>query len=260
MLTFTYKRVLLISYTSLAARARARLLTCLLAFVIVALHMGNEYRIRSFVKRQGRITLAQKRAASVLGHSYKAALPAGFFNFEELFGDSRPVVLEIGFGMGDATALIAQANAHIGYLGVEVYDAGVGKLLMRIEELGLRNVRIAHEDAVLVLDKVAMASLAGVHVFFPDPWPKKRHHKRRLMQPDFIKVLALRLQKGGRICFASDWQPYAEAVLGFMEAEPLLKNVYGGFALPQNWRPPTRFQVKGQAAARPICELVFERV
>lgn len=217
-------------------------------------------RIRSYVCRRGTTTKGQRRA--FLDYAEKWILPYqnhNFLDFQQIFSDNRPVTLEIGFGAGDATAHIALANPDHGYIGVEVYPSGVGKLLMYIEELELTNIRIIQHDAVEVLrDMLAPKSLAGVHVFFPDPWPKKRHHKRRLLQPHFVHEIASRIQTGGYFYFVTDWQEYAQQVLEICQAEPLLKNPYQGFAPAQEWRPKTRFQMKGEDAQRQIFEVYMQ--
>jgi tRNA (guanine-N7-)-methyltransferase len=170
-------------------------------------------------------------------------------------------VLEIGFGMGDATAAIAQALPGTDFIGVEVHPPGVGALLQRIEQHGLGNVRIVQHDAVEVVERmIAPASLAGVHVFFPDPWHKKRHHKRRLIQPPFVALLASRLAPGGYLHCATDWQPYAEQMLEVLGAEPLLRNSAAGYAERPAYRPPTKFEQRGLKLGHGVWDLVFRRV
>ncbi|MFP4113703.1 MAG: tRNA (guanosine(46)-N7)-methyltransferase TrmB [Spirochaetota bacterium] len=172
----------------------------------------------------------------------------------------RPLVLEIGFGMGAATAELAENFPQTNYLGVEVYKPGVGKLLSRIEERGLENVRIIHDDAILVLEQmVPPSSLDGIHLFFPDPWPKKRHHKRRIVRPALTQTMAQRLRPGGYLYMVTDWAEYAHAALDVLETTPGLENPYQGFAPPQAWRPRTAFETKGREAGRPINELYLVR-
>ena len=170
-------------------------------------------------------------------------------------------MLEIGFGMGDATARIAAEQPDTGFLGVEVHEAGVGALLRRIGELGLANLRIVRHDAVEVLRQmVAPGALAGVHLFFPDPWPKKRHHKRRLVQPPFVHLLAERLAPGGHVHFATDWQPYAEQMLQVLSEAPLLQNTSDGFAERPAYRPLTKFESRGLQLGHGVWDLLFRRI
>jgi tRNA (guanine-N7-)-methyltransferase len=169
-------------------------------------------------------------------------------------------VLEIGFGMGDATAQIAAALPGTDFIGVEVHAPGVGALLKRIGEAGLTNLRIVRHDAVEVLQQmVAPDSLAGVHLYFPDPWPKKRHHKRRLIQPAFVTLLASRLVSGGYLHCATDWEPYAEQMLQVLAAEPLLANSAAGYAPRPDWRPLTKFEQRGLRLGHGVWDLLFRR-
>jgi len=176
---------------------------------------------------------------------------------QELFGNDSPVTVEIGFGMGKATAEIAAANPEHNYLGIEVFKAGIGKLLWEIEQRGLSNIRIIEHDAVEVMEKmIPPASLFAVHIFFPDPWPKKRHHKRRLIQKPFAELLASRLENGGYIYMISDWENYAEEALAVLSAVPGLSNPHGGsFAPGVSWRPRTKFEQKGLAKNHSIREI-----
>lgn len=220
--------------------------------------------IRSFALRRGRFTQAQRRAFDellpVLGIPYAAAA----LDLTRTFGRDAPTVLEIGCGMGETTAAIAQARPDINFLGVEVFTAGVGALLKSIDERKLTNVRIVHHDAVeVVRDMIAPGSLAGIHVFFPDPWPKTRHHKRRLLQPPFVGLLAERLAKNGYLHCATDWQDYAQQMLEVLTAEPLLVNLHAGYApLPTSplcARPVTKFHARGTRLGHGTCDLVFAR-
>ena len=182
---------------------------------------------------------------------------------EQAFGRAAPLVLEIGFGMGEATAHIAALLPHLNFLGCEVHDPGVGALLKRIGEQELGNVRICAHDAVEVLQHMLPpASLHGVHIFFPDPWHKKRHHKRRLIQPPLVHELALRLQPGGYIHCATDWQPYAEQMLQVLSAEPLLANTATaaeGYVARPHYRPLTKFEQRGLRLGHGVWDLVFTR-
>jgi tRNA (guanine-N7-)-methyltransferase len=179
-------------------------------------------------------------------------------DFAALFGNAHPVVLEIGFGMGETTAAIAAVHPHVNFFGVEMHLPGVGALLRRIDAQGLANVRVVRRDAVEVVEHlVPLASLAGVHVYFPDPWPKKRHHKRRLLQPPFVHALARRLAPGGYLHVATDWQPYAEEILATLCAEPLLVNSADGFAPRPVWRPLTKFEQRGLARGHAVFDVLF---
>jgi len=216
--------------------------------------------IRSFVVRAGRMGTGQSRALADLGPRFVLPYAPALLNFEAAFGRRAPVVLEIGFGMGDATAAIAQAAPDTDFLGVEVHTPGVGALLKHIADKPLANVRIVQHDAVEVLQHmIAPGSLSGVHVFFPDPWHKKRHHKRRLIQPPFVALLASRLAPGGRLHCATDWQPYAEQMLEVLSAEPSLENTADGYAPRPDYRPLTKFENRGLKLGHGVWDLVFRR-
>ncbi len=216
--------------------------------------------VRSYVLRQGRFSPAQQRACEALLPRFGVAYGVQALDFEALFGRRAPVVVEIGFGMGEGTARIAAENPGIDYLGIEVHGPGVGALLKRLEEQSLTNVRIVHHDAVEVLrDMVRPGSLAGIHIFFPDPWPKKRHHKRRLVQPAFAALAASRLAPGGTLHFATDWQDYAEHALAVFAATPGLANAAPGFAPRPATRPETKFERRGLRLGHGVWDLVFHR-
>ncbi len=171
-----------------------------------------------------------------------------------------PTVLEIGFGMGDATAQVAAARPDLQFLGIEVHEAGVGALLKRIGEQGLQNLRLIRHDAVEVLERMIPAdALAGVHVWFPDPWHKKRHHKRRLIQPGFVELLRTRLAPGGYLHCATDWQPYAEQMLEVLRAAPGFVNTAEGYAPRPDWRPLTKFEARGLGLGHGVWDLLFRR-
>ena|SRR5690348_2413563 len=181
-------------------------------------------------------------------------------DFVALFGRRAPVVLEIGSGMGETTVRIALDNPENDYLAVEVHAPGVGSLLRRVEEEGLTNVRVVQHDAVEVLrDMLPAGSLAAIHVFFPDPWPKKRHHKRRLVQPAFAALAASRLIPGGRLHVATDWQEYAERILEVLAATPGLRNTAEGFAPRPPWRPETKFERRGRRLGHGVWDVLFTR-
>jgi tRNA (guanine-N7-)-methyltransferase len=222
-----------------------------------AVHRG----IKSYVLRAGRMGTGQVRALRELAPRY--VLPfsaAAAFDATRVFGRHAPLVVEIGFGMGQATAQIAAARPSDDFLGIEVHEPGIGALLQRIDEQRLANLRIVRHDAVEVLrDMIAPTSLSAVHVFFPDPWPKKRHWKRRLIQPPFVALLASRLAPGGTLHCATDWQPYAEQMLEVLSAEPLLNNTAKGYAPRPDYRPLTKFENRGLALGHGVWDLVFKR-
>jgi tRNA (guanine-N7-)-methyltransferase len=216
--------------------------------------------IRSFVVRAGRMGTGQMRALEELGPRYLVPYSPQPVDFEQLFGRRAPVVLEIGFGMGDATAAIAQSMPDTDFLGVEVHTPGVGALLKLIGEKQLTNLRLVQHDAVEVLDHmVPKASLAGVHVFFPDPWHKKKHNKRRLIQPAFVAKLSAHLAPGGYLHCATDWQPYAEQMLEVLSAETTLENTAEGYAPKPDYRPLTKFENRGLKLGHGVWDLVFRR-
>ena len=216
--------------------------------------------IRSFVLRAGRMGSGQTRALQELGPRFVLPFQPTLLDFAAVFGRRAPVVLEIGFGMGDATAAIAERMPGTDFLGIEVHAPGVGALLQRIGQSHLANLRIIQHDAVEVLAAmIPPASLAGVHIFFPDPWHKKRHHKRRLIQPAFVATLAQHLAPGGVLHCATDWQPYAEQMLEVLAAEPLLVNTAAGFAPRPELRPLTKFEARGLGLGHGVWDLVFER-
>ena len=214
--------------------------------------------IRSYVLRTGRMGSGQKRALVELAPRFVLPYQASVLDPEAVFGRQARLVLEIGFGMGDATAQIAAALPDIDFIGVEVHEPGVGALLQRADEGALRNLRIVQFDAVQVLEHmIAPASLAGVHVFFPDPWHKKKHNKRRLIQPPLVQLLQSRLAEGGYLHCATDWQPYAEQMLEVLSAEPALRNTATGFAARPDYRPLTKFENRGLKLGHGVWDLVF---
>lgn len=223
--------------------------------------------LKSFVIRQGWFTDAQKKAYESLSPRYM--LPVSFdqlssseekLNYKDIFGNTGNVILEIGFGSGFATAEIAKANPEKNYIGIEVHKPGIGRLLWEIEKQNLNNIRIIEYDAVPVLEKIiAPESLDAVHVFFPDPWPKKKHHKRRLVQRPFTLTLAKCLKQGGYLYMVTDWEDYALYALEELSATEGLKNNYDGFADSQTWRPRTRFEQKGLDKEHIIRELYFTK-
>jgi tRNA (guanine-N7-)-methyltransferase len=216
--------------------------------------------IRSFVLRQGRLSPAQRRALDELMPRYGIAFTPAPLDFDRVFGRRAPRVLEIGFGMGDTTVAIAEAQPERDFLGVEVHAPGVGSLLRRAAERGLANLRVIRHDATeVVAAMIPHGSLAAIHVFFPDPWPKKRHHKRRLLKPEFVHELALRLAPDGRLHVATDWEEYAHEILATLAAEPLLANVGAGFVPRPDHRPLTRFEIRGVRLGHRVWDAIFRR-
>ena len=222
---------------------------------------GLKREIKTYVLRIGRMTAAQEKAYNELSPRWCIPFEKKHLNFVDIFGNTNPVIIEIGFGMGDATADLAEANPDINYLGIEVHRPGVGKLLNEIQKRELKNLFIIEYDAVEVLrEMIGDNTVNGFHIFFPDPWPKKRHHKRRMVQRPRTNLFAQKLAKGGYLYFVTDWLPYAEFALEELNETKNLKNKYDGFAAPQKWRKQTKFERKGLAADRPITELFFEKV
>jgi tRNA (guanine-N7-)-methyltransferase len=216
--------------------------------------------IRSFVRRQGKITAGQRLARERLAQEWTLAFCNQPLDLVRAFGNTNGLILEIGFGMGETTAEIARQNPDLNFLGVEVYPAGVGAMLNRIASGGLTNVRIIEHDAVEVLrDGLLADQLQGVHIYFPDPWPKKRHHKRRLIQAPFVNLLASRIMPGGYLHCATDWPEYADQMLHELSSCHLLKNQHAGFAPRPDWRPLTKFEARGLRLGHPVADLVFRR-
>jgi tRNA (guanine-N7-)-methyltransferase len=222
--------------------------------------------IRSYVLRAGRMGTGQQRALEELSPRYVLPFQTAPIDLANAFGRSAPTVLEIGFGMGGATAQIAALRPQDNFLGVEVHVPGVGALLKLIGEQGLENLRIVQHDAVQVLEQMLTpALLAGVHIFFPDPWHKKKHNKRRLIQAPLVALLASRLAQGGYLHCATDWQPYAEQMLEVLSNEPALENTAtdstaGGYAERPDYRPLTKFEARGLRLGHGVWDLVFRRV
>jgi len=217
--------------------------------------------IRSFVMRSGHMTQAQRTTRERLLPIWGIRYPSETLDFKGIFGRDGPVVFEIGFGMGETTAAIAKAYPNWNIVGVEVYKPGVGALLGRIEQDGLTNIRIIEYDAVEVLDTmIANASLDAVHIYFPDPWPKKRHHKRRLIQPPFMEKLCPKLKPAGIVHMATDWPEYADQMLAVCTAQESLNNQAGqGFSARPAWRPQTKFEARGLRLGHPVADIIFQK-
>jgi tRNA (guanine-N7-)-methyltransferase len=218
----------------------------------------------SYDTRPGRLTAGQRRAWQRWWPSYgRDAAGLARLDFDEWFGRSAPVVLEIGSGMGEATAAMAAAEPELSHLAIEVYQPGLAQLLMRIREAGMDNVRLLRGDAVSVLREwIEPDTLAGIRIFFPDPWPKTRHHKRRLVQPDFVRLAASRLAPGATLHLATDWADYAEQMRTVCAGEPSLRATgpdRTGVIPRPPWRPMTKFELRAREEGRPVWDLRYER-
>ncbi|MFT5534806.1 MAG: tRNA (guanine-N7-)-methyltransferase [Candidatus Paceibacteria bacterium] len=220
----------------------------------------TEHRIRSFVTRAGRLSTAQARAIETLGPQFCIPYERAPLELAQTFGRSAPVIFEIGFGMGETSAKIAALMPEKDFIGVEVHTPGVGSLLKLIGEQELANLRLIQHDAVEVLThRIAPLSLAGAHVFFPDPWHKARHNKRRLLQAPLVALLASRIAPGGYLHCATDWQEYAEQMLEVLGAEPTLVNTADGYAPRPDYRPVTKFENRGLKLGHGVWDLVFTK-
>lgn len=223
----------------------------------------NSFIIRSFVRRSGRVTLAQQRALNTLWPQYGVTAQTSL-DLEELFGRTAAKHLEIGFGMGDTLVNMAKTHPEEDYLGIDVYRPGVGRLLLQLAANQLTNVRVFCADAVEVLQyQLKVSSLDNVYLFFPDPWPRKRHHKRRLVQPQFIELLAQRMKSGGYLYLATDWQDYAQQMLSVLEASPdFINSVAAGEFAPSAAppeRPLTKFEQRGLRLGNKVWNLLYQR-
>ncbi|WP_338897429.1 tRNA (guanosine(46)-N7)-methyltransferase TrmB [Streptomyces sp. TG1A-60] len=222
-----------------------------------------ERRIRSFQPRRSRVTAGQADALQRLWPKWGLDIDGRALDLVELFGNEKPVVLEIGFGMGEATAQMAAADPETNVLAVDVHTPGQGNLLSLVDRDGLSHVRVANGDAIILLrEMLPPGSLDGLRVYFPDPWPKKRHHKRRLIQPEFLTLAASRLRPGAIVHCATDWEPYAEQMLAVLTAHPEFENTRpdGGFAPRPGFRPLTRFEGQGLDKGHVVNDLLFRRV
>jgi tRNA (guanine-N7-)-methyltransferase len=219
--------------------------------------------VRSFVLRAGRLTEGQQRALTELWPRYGVEEGKGELDLASLFGNDLPVIMEIGFGNGEATWQMANNEPGRNFLGVEVHKPGVGHLLLKIEEYQIGNLRIACQDAVELLRKrIPDQALSGVRIYFPDPWPKKRHHKRRIVQRPFIDLLARKMNPGGILHLATDWEPYAEHMLEVMKASTDFENLSpdGGTGTKPEWRPETKYEKRGERLGHGVYDLVFRRL
>jgi tRNA (guanine-N7-)-methyltransferase len=220
----------------------------------------TEHRIRSFVTRAGRLSTAQARAIEDLGPQFCIPYAKAPLDLDQAFGRNAPTILEIGFGMGETTAKIAAGMPEKNFIGVEVHTPGVGSLLKLIGEQGLTNLRLIQHDAFeVIINMIAPASLAGAHIFFPDPWHKARHNKRRLIQAPFVSLLASRIAPGGYLHCATDWQEYAEQMLEVLSAEPALRNTATDYASRPDYRPVTKFENRGLRLGHGVWDLVFSK-
>ena len=214
--------------------------------------------VRTYVIRAGRMTVNEQRSYEELHHVWCIPFEHRTLNFTDIFNNTNPVTMEIGFGMGHATAQIAQDNPNMNYIGSEVHVPGVGRLLGEIKKRQLKNLYLIEYDALEILETmIPDNSLAGFHIFFPDPWPKKKHHKRRLLQRPRTDLLVSKLSPGGYIYFATDWEEYALSAVEELSCTEGIHNKYEKFAPHQEWRPRTKFEQKGLDAGREIFELVF---
>jgi tRNA (guanine-N7-)-methyltransferase len=216
--------------------------------------------VRSYVLRGGRLTAGQERALRELWPRFGIENGDGLLDLDQLFGSNAPVILEIGFGNGEATWQMASAHPEENYIAVEVHQPGVGHLLLKIEEHGIENIRIACADATEFLrNRVPEESLGGVRIYFPDPWPKKRHHKRRIIQPSFVRALASRIRLGAILHLATDWEPYAEHMLEVIGGVEGLTNLSAsdGFSDKPEWRPETKYEKRGERLGHTVKDLLF---
>lgn len=216
--------------------------------------------IRSFVKREGKLTKGQTNAIETLWESHGVELNNELLDLDALFGRSAPVVLEIGFGNGQSLADMAETHQDMNFFGVEVHRPGIGSLLVQVKRRSLDNVRVSQDDAVLVCDQqIPDGSLERVQIFFPDPWHKERHKKRRLIQPTFVETLIKKLKPGGQIHVATDWENYAEHILEVLSANTDLQNTADDYAPKPDYRPGTKYEARGIRLGHGVWDLVFNK-
>lgn len=221
----------------------------------------DTYRIRSFIRRQGRITPGQQQAIDQLWPKYGLELDQPQ-QFSQIFGRSAPLFLEIGFGNGETLVEMAVANPDHNFLGVEVHKPGIGHILLQLQQRELTNVRVYCHDAIDILEQqLADNSLAGVHLFFPDPWPKKRHHKRRIVRPDFIGIITRKLQQGGYFHAATDWENYAQHMLKLLNKQQILVNESADrkYCKRPDYRPITKFERRGIHLGHCVWDLIYRK-
>jgi len=227
--------------------------------------VSNQHKrpIRSFVLRGGRLTVAQQHALDELWPHYGIAQHDTLLDFEDYFNQAADVIVEIGFGNGESTWRMAQQEPDKNFIGIEVHEPGVGHLLMALDRNRIENVRIAREDAVPFLQqRIPVGSLGGVRIYFPDPWPKKRHHKRRLIQPEFISEIARCMAPGGILHMATDWQPYADHMVEVLQFSPDFVNLSptGDYCERPAWRPHTKYEQRGERLGHEVRDLLYQRV
>lgn len=218
--------------------------------------------IRSFVRREGRMTDAQRRALDELWPRYGVDLAEGELDLAAVFGRRAPVIMEIGFGNGESLVQMALNQPGNDYLGVEVHRPGVGRMFIRAKELGLNNLKVVCEDAAEVLKThIVKDALDGMHIFFPDPWPKKRHHKRRLLQTAFIRMVERALKPGGRLHIATDWQEYADHIVEMMTPIQGFENIAGKeiYSPRSDYRPATKYEVRGERLGHAVRDIIFKK-
>ena len=221
----------------------------------------GQRRIRSFVRREGKLTSGQDKALNEVWPLVGVPLDAQLIEFDQLFKRTAPVVLEIGFGNGLSLAHMAEQHPELNFFGIEVHRPGVGSLLVQVKKLGLENVRVSQDDAVEVFkQQVPPDSLSRLQIFFPDPWHKKRHHKRRLINAEFINLAVSRLKAGGTLHVATDWENYAEQILEVLSACPLLANTAENYAPKPDYRPSTKYEERGIRFGHSVFDLVFKKL
>lgn len=221
---------------------------------------NTPHRIRSFMRRQGRATASQKNALETLWDKYCLDFTQ-HYNFAEVFQRQAPIIMEIGFGNGESLAAMAEANPHYDYIGIEVHRPGIGHLMLLLEQKGLNNVRIYHHDAIEILEhRIADHSLTGVQLFFPDPWQKRCHHKRRIVKPSFVELLTKKLMTGGYFHAATDWEHYAKEMLGIISANEKLLNTSKNktYCERPDYRPLTKFEQRGIRLGHGVWDLIFK--
>lgn len=222
--------------------------------------MTAKREIKSYVIRSSRMTPVQKKAYNTLLKSYSINFSEDIVDFDCYF-EIKDIFCEIGFGMGDATLEIAEKNRDKAYIAIDVHKPGIGKILHEIDKKGLKNIKIIEYDAVKVFEKMFKdESISGVHIFFPDPWPKKKHYKRRLIKEDFINLISQKLKVHAYIYICTDWENYANQILSVLSKINSLKNKYNDFAPKQDWRPKTKFETKGIQKSHKIWEFYFEKI